>query len=53
MELRLDYLDVCLKFMLMIFNCEREGYLRTSSEQYDLDLNKVDNQLIHLTNNAI
>ena len=27
--------------------------MRTSSEQYDLDKNKIDNQFIHLTNNAI
>ena len=39
-------LDQC-KFLYL----NREGYLRTSSSEYKLD--DCDNQLIHLTNNAV
>lgn len=31
----------------------RESYVRTSGEDYDLDLEKMDRLSIHLTNNAI
>ena len=31
----------------------KEGYIRTSSEPYDLHENKLNNLFIHLTNNAI
>ena len=31
----------------------REGYIRTSSENFDLSLSEKDNYFIHLTNNAI
>jgi hypothetical protein len=31
----------------------KEGYLRTSSEKFNLSANLIDNPFIHLTNNAI
>lgn len=31
----------------------REGYVRTSSEKFDLNDREKENQFIHLTNNAI
>lgn len=31
----------------------REGYIRTASERFDLNGGKLNNQFIHLTNNAI
>ena len=31
----------------------KEGYLRTSSKKYVVDLNDIDNKYVHLTNNAI
>jgi hypothetical protein len=31
----------------------KEGYLRTSSEEFNIDPNNVDNQYVHLTNNAV
>ncbi len=31
----------------------KEGYLRTASESFDLDLQKNENIFVHLTNNAI
>ncbi|EGR34832.1 hypothetical protein IMG5_000600 [Ichthyophthirius multifiliis] len=31
----------------------KEGYIRTSSEEFQLDANSASNQFIHLTNNAI
>lgn len=31
----------------------REGYLRTSCSEYSTDKQKLDNDYIHLTNNAI
>jgi len=34
-------------------NICREGYIRTSSENFDLSLSEKDNYFIHLTNNAI
>jgi len=30
-----------------------EGYLRTSSSEFNIDPNNPDDQLVHLTNNAI
>lgn len=37
------------------FNCHffKEGYLRTASTQYTIDLDDVDNKFVHLTNNAV
>lgn len=42
-------------FILMIFFfLIREGYIRLSSEIYDLEKNEnIDNKFMHLTNNAI
>jgi len=31
----------------------KEGYLRTSSTEYKIDLDNVDNKFVHLTNNAV
>lgn len=31
----------------------REGYLRTSSTEFEVDLDNIDNRFVHLTNNAI
>ena len=31
----------------------KEGYLRTSSSEFSIDLNNVDDALVHLTNNAV
>jgi hypothetical protein len=31
----------------------REGYLRTSSSEYHIDKTNLDNDYIHLTNNAV
>ncbi len=31
----------------------KEGYLRTSSSEYKIDLNNVDDRFVHLTNNAV
>lgn len=37
------------------YNCYmfKEGYLRTSSSEYNIDPNNPDDQYVHLTNNAI
>lgn len=37
------------------FSCYmfKEGYLRTSSREFNIDPNNPDDQLVHLTNNAI
>lgn len=31
----------------------KEGYLRTSSSEFSIDLKNVDDQYVHLTNNAV
>lgn len=31
----------------------KEGYLRTSSSEFSIDENNVDNAFVHLTNNAV
>lgn len=31
----------------------KEGYLRTSSSEFKVDLSNVDDQYVHLTNNAV
>jgi len=31
----------------------KEGYLRTSSSEFKIDLKNVDDQYVHLTNNAV
>ena len=31
----------------------KEGYIRTSSSKYTTDINDLDNEYVHLTNNAI
>ena len=31
----------------------KEGYLRTSSSEFHIDLENVDDQYVHLTNNAV
>ena len=31
----------------------REGYLRTSCKEYEIDMNNIDDALVHLTNNAV
>lgn len=31
----------------------KEGYLRTSSSEFKIDLQNVDDQYVHLTNNAV
>lgn len=31
----------------------KEGYIRTSSEEFKLDHEQIDNYFIHLTNNAV
>ncbi len=31
----------------------REGYLRTSSQEYNTDKSNLNNDYIHLTNNAV
>jgi hypothetical protein len=31
----------------------KEGYLRTSSSEFKVDLQNVDDQYVHLTNNAV
>ena len=37
------------------FDCYlfKEGYLRTSSSQFSIDPNNIDNKFVHLTNNAV
>jgi tubulin---tyrosine ligase len=37
----------------LIFNPKREGYIRTSSERFELAEEKLNDPFIHLTNNAI
>ena len=31
----------------------KEGYIRTSSQPYSMDATKLDDDFIHLTNNAV
>jgi hypothetical protein len=31
----------------------KEGYLRTSSSEFRVDLHNIDDQYVHLTNNAV
>jgi len=31
----------------------KEGYLRTSSSEFGIDLSNIDNAFVHLTNNAV
>ena len=31
----------------------KEGYLRTSSTEFGIDLQNIDNAFVHLTNNAV
>lgn len=33
--------------------CFKEGYLRTSSSEFKVDLQNIDDQYVHLTNNAV
>ena len=37
----------------MAYNDKREGYLRTSSEEYSIRENDIDNKFVHLTNDAV
>lgn len=45
---------MAFSYILIKFNVSREGYIRLSSEIYDIEkAENMDNQYIHLTNNAV